>query len=489
MFIMVLAMFACTTDNTFTLNSANRLTFSTDTVSLDTVFSRVPSSTRTFWVYNNSGNGIRCSSIKLMNGNQTGFRVNVNGVYLGEAQGFQIADEEIRRGDSLRVFVEVTTPLNNSTMPQSVTDDLVFLLESGTTQKVHLKVCSWDADLLKDVVIDTDSTLSVSSRPMVVHGGITVKEGATLTIPAGKTIYMHSGAGIDVSGRLRCLGKAGSEVVIRGDRLDRMFDYLPYDGVSGQWDGIRFHAGSYGNEILFTDIHAASTAIQCDSSDVSRQKLTIISSTIHNCKGDGISTTMSRIGIENTQITNTLGNCVGIVGGAVDMNNCTIAQFYPFDGRRGDALNVRNVGYANGSLCDYPLTEMNVRNSIVTGYADDVIMVSLKDSIPSEYIFSSSLLRTPAVEDSLRCRDIIWENPEDTIVAGWKNFVTVDSDLLKYDFHLREGSLAIDKADKATSMPTDRNATKRDDTPDMGCFEAIQATAGNSGSKTADGKK
>lgn len=467
-------MAACTTDDSFTMNASHRLTFSEDTVRLDTVFSRVPSSTRTFWVYNNSGDGIRCSSIKLQKGNQTGFRVNVNGVYMGEAQGYQISGEEVRRGDSLRVFVEATTPLNNAETPQMVDDDLVFLLESGVTQKVHLEVCSWDALLLKDIEITTDSTLATTSKPMVVYGGITVREGATLTIPAGTTLFMHSGAGIDVHGTLRCLGEPGREVVLRGDRLDRMFDYLPYDGVSGQWGGIRFHGISYGNELIFSDIHSASTAVRCDSSDVSRQKLTVRNSTIHNCKGDGISTMMSRISIENTQITNTLGNCVDIAGGAVDMNHCTIAQFYPFDGNRGDALNVRNTHYTDGALHDYPLTQMSVRNSIVTGYADDVIMVSLKDSIPGEYLFSSSLLRTPAVEDSIRCRDVLWENPEDTTVAGWKNFVKIDTDLLQYDFRLKEGSLAIDKADKATSLPTDRNATKRDDTPDIGCFETLQ---------------
>ena len=33
-------------------------------------------------------------------------------------------------------------------------------------------------------------------------------------------------------------------IVLRGDRLDNMFDYLPYDYVSGQWQGVRIQEGS-----------------------------------------------------------------------------------------------------------------------------------------------------------------------------------------------------------------------------------------------------
>lgn len=87
--LLLLAMlFSCSDDDSFTVSPSNRLTFSLDTVSLDTVFSQVPTVTKTFWVYNKSGDGIRCSTIRLEKGNQTGFRVNVDGSYLGASEGF-----------------------------------------------------------------------------------------------------------------------------------------------------------------------------------------------------------------------------------------------------------------------------------------------------------------------------------------------------------------------------------------------------------------
>ena len=80
--VMAFAISACDDEDSFTVSPSNILTFSMDTVKLDTVFSTVPSSTRSFWVYNKSGDGLRCSTVRLENGNQTGFRVNVDGVFL-----------------------------------------------------------------------------------------------------------------------------------------------------------------------------------------------------------------------------------------------------------------------------------------------------------------------------------------------------------------------------------------------------------------------
>lgn len=441
------------------------LSFSKDTISLDTVFSRVPSSTRTLWVHNKNKDGLRCSSIRLANGNQNGFRVNVNGVYLGDAQGFQISNEEIRKGDSIRVFVEVTSPVNHAAEPQLLTDELIFSLESGVQQKVLLQAWSWDAELLDKVVITSDSTLA-SAMPTVIYDSLIVRPGATLTIPAGKTLFMHNNSIIKVDGRLICQGAPGSEVVLRSDRLDNMFDYLKYDDVSGQWGGIVFSSDSYGNVIEHTDIHATGNAIVCDSSDISRPKLTVSASTIHNAKGHGILAQNSNICLENVQLSNTLGSCLAVVNGITHVNNCTLAQFYPFDGNRGDALTILQDTTAVAHSLDFC-----IRNSIVTGFADDVITLNRADTTCISVLFDHCLLRTPEVSDTTICRDIVWEDVNDTTLAGRKNFVNIDTRNLRYNFQLRETSLAIDAASPATSLPTDRNATLRDDKPDMGCYE------------------
>ena len=98
----VMLMAACSDDDTFTTSRSNLLSFSTDTLRLDTTFSNVPTPTKTFWVYNHSGDGLRLTNVRLSQGNQTGFRVNVDGVELSAANGYQVNELEVRNISCLR---------------------------------------------------------------------------------------------------------------------------------------------------------------------------------------------------------------------------------------------------------------------------------------------------------------------------------------------------------------------------------------------------
>lgn len=455
----LLLVAACSDDEKFTISPTNVLTFSADTVDVDTVFSNMPSSTRSLWVYNRSGSGIRCSSIRLEHGNQSGYRVNVDGTYLGATEGYQVGNVEIRKGDSIRVFVELTSSRQRQELPQRVEDNLIFELESGVSQKVNLKAYSWDATVMTNAVIATDTTID-SSTPIVVRGGITINEGATLTIAAGTTLYFHGDAGMEVKGTIKSLGTAANPVVMRGDRLDRMFSYLPYDRVSGQWKGLHLAQSSYGNVLEYTDIHSTFDGVVADSSDISRQKLSISCSTIHNCQGVGVSLTHVMATMENTVVSNTLNECVKISGGDVALNHCTLAQFYPYDSNRGAAL-----WFAS------PLQRLVCQNSLITGYADDVVTGVAGELF--EYQFENSILRTPKVEtaDSVRFKNVVFEDVADTTKMGRRHFKKIDTDILAYDFALDSVSIAIGKANAATSLPYDHDGRQRDDHPDIGAYE------------------
>lgn len=454
---------ACSDDDSFTTSTYNLLTFSRDTVSLDTVFSKIPTPTKDLWVYNRSGDGLRLQSVRLDKGNQTGFRVNVDGTYLSETGGFMVQHLELRNKDSLRVFVELTSPANGRQEPQSLEDDLVFTLESGVEQRVKLQAWTWDADIIRDLRVSNDHTLA-SERPVIIYGTLSVDSGATLTIPAGQTVYFHAGASIDVYGRLLCQGTPEANVVLRGDRIDHMFDYLPYDLVSGQWKGIRFRESSYENVIENTDIHSTFDGVVCDSASQERTKLTLYNSIIHNCQGVGLQVNNCLVDVYNCQITNTLGPCVDLVGGNLLLKHCTIAQFYPFDANRGPALQ-----FTNGA--DSPM-QLACVNSLITGYAEDVVMGNQADTTSTfEYLFVSSILRTPAVEDTLRFKDIVWEDPEDTLTTAEKHFKLVDIHTQHYDFHLDSLSTAVGRANPLYALPDDRDGKPRDDKPDVGCYE------------------
>ena len=469
--LLAASLFSCSDDDSFTTSPSHLLTFSQDTVRLDTVFSRIPTATRTFWVYNRSGDGVRCSSIRLERGNQTGFRVNVDGSFLGSSAGYQVSDVEVRNKDSIRVYVELTSPNNNKSQPSLLEDNLIFLLESGVEQRVNLCAYTWDADIRERMVIDRDSTIT-TDRPLIISQGITVAENATLTISAGSTIYFQDHAGIDVYGRLNVAGEVDRNVVLRGYRLDNLFDYLPYDRVSGQWQGIHFHESSYENSINYADIHSAYNGIVCDSSSVERLKLNLYNSVVHNCQGYGLLATHSVVDVVNCQISNTLNDCLSFVGGVARILHSTIAQFYPYDGNRGAALRFSNMGINNDTL--YPLYAMDCINSLVTGYADDVVFGVADTSTVYNYSFENCILRTPELTDTVKVKNVIWENPEDTLTGGVKHFAKMDTDNFIYDFRLDSLSTAIGKAIPVDGLPYDRLGIRRDDEPDIGCYEFVK---------------
>jgi hypothetical protein len=425
---------ACQDDDKFSTSTGLRLTFPEDTLKMDTIFSRTPSSTYTFWVYNQNDTGIRMERVRLRRGNQTGYRVNVDGIYLDNANGSQTSDVEIRRNDSILVFVELTASETGQQDPVLLEDDLVFIHESGVEQKVCLQAWVWDAKKLYSPVISKDSVIE-SSVPLIIFGDLKVEEGVTLTI-RNTTLYFHDSSGLDVYGTLRT-----EDCVMRGDRLDDMFDYLPYDRVSGQWNGIRIRETSKDNQFLRTEIRNPLYGVVCDSAalDTDRYRLEMEQCVIHNCEGAGLTTVNSHIYLDHCQLTNTGGDCFAIYGGIAEIWQCTFGQFYPFSADRGAAFRFTNF-YGE---TDFPVF-VYCAGSIMTGYADDVVMAEMRSEEPSsfDYEFNNCLLRTPEVEDDPdRFIDIIWETPKDSI-EGKKHFVKIDEDNLIYDFHLDSLSTA-----------------------------------------------
>lgn len=249
-------------------------------------------------------------------------------------------------------------------------------------------------------------------------------------------MYFHDGSGFDVYGTLRL-----ENCMLRGDRLDDMFDYLPYDRVSGQWNGIRIRETSSDNVFLQTEIRNPLYGVVCDSAalDPERCRLQMEHCVIHNCLGAGVTAVNAYVRLDHCQLTNTGGDCFSLYGGLAEISHCTLAQFYPFAADRGAAFRFTN--YYGVTLQPMAVT---CSHSIFTGYADDVVMGDMIGEDPStfNYVFTNCLMRTPEVDDDPdRFADIIWETPHDSI-EGKKHFVLIDEDNLIYDFHLDSLSTA-----------------------------------------------
>ena len=135
---LVLISFSCRKDD-ITTDSSAQLSFSTDTLVIDTVFSTLGSTTKRLLVYNRNNSKVNISSISLDGGAGSQFRINVDG-----ASGNSHNDIEIEANDSLFIFIEVTIDPSSSNDLFIVEENLRFIT-NGNNQTVRLVAWGQDA--------------------------------------------------------------------------------------------------------------------------------------------------------------------------------------------------------------------------------------------------------------------------------------------------------------------------------------------------------
>lgn len=461
---------SCDDYDKWTTSPHAMLEMSADTLAWDTLISTVPSTTKVLTVYNHGDRGLRISKVHLGKKALSPFRANVDGQSLFQGEG---EDFEVRRKDSIVVRLECTLPETGQSGPVRMEDELLFTLESGVQQRVLLSADAQDAYVIRGLVLQQDSVFH-TDKPYVIYDSLRVDSGARLTLLPGTTLMFHDKAGLDVYGTLRAEGELGKPVIFRGDRTDRMFPYLPYDNTPGRWEGIRFRSSSMGNTMTYCDVHSGKYGVVCDSTSLETLQLSMENSIVHNIAGDGLRLTGTSAVFANTQVSNTLGTTVYIYGGAYQFVHCTIAQFYPFEAERGDALFLSNHV---DSVYNH-LYMAHFINSVITGYGDDVIMGSILEGqdYRCDYLFDHCYLNTPAVEDDERYVGVVWDDKEQPL-RHEKNFRLFDTDNFLYDFTPDSLSTIRNMAmpEAAALYPNDRLGRCRtcDSIPDAGCYEFV----------------
>ena len=466
--IMSACLVSCNEAPDFSSSPTLRLEFSCDTVSFDTLFSEVMSPTAKFLVHNRNDKSMRISNVQLACGGTSPFSVLVDGQY-----GTAMSNLEIRARDSLYVLASVTVDRNGGDVPLMVKDSLLFTLESGVQQDVLLLAYGRDVTFMHGIDIPADSTLAAGHY--VVYDSLTVSQGATLSLQPGTTLYFHDKAFMKVGGRLVAEGTAAAPIVFRGDRTDRMFHYLPYDRIPGQWDGVVFTSTSNDNRLAHCDIHSANYGIRVEQGDTALQRITIESSRVQNFHGNALELMMSRATALNSLFANAQGNCVKVVGGDVEFVHCTIANFYVWR-QRDVALALHNS--IEGAPA--PLRGALFANCVIAGSKEDEVMgylTNLGDTVPNpvNYRFENSLINTIDVADSCFV-NIVY----DSIAVspfGKEHFRLIDHDIFDYDFHLTTESTARGMAsdEYLESLPVDIDGVPRTaGAVDAGCFQYVE---------------
>lgn len=469
LFLLLLFCVSCDDYDSWTTNPSSQLTLSKDTVAFDTLITNQGSATKTLILFNHNDKGLRIRQVELAQGAASPFHVNVDGQYLYGGVG---EDFEVRRKDSIYVRIEVKLPAMDSDDIHDYKDELYFTLESGMRQKVVLTASGMDVIILRGETITANRTLD-AHRPYLVYDSLVVAPNVTLTLPEGCTLMFHDWTSLLVRGTLVANGTLEKPVIFRGDRVDRMFDNLPYDNTPNRWGGIHFFAESTNNVLTQCDIHGGDYGIVCDSiafTETTTPLLVMENSVVHNIGGTGLSLTHCMTRFVGTQISNTRGECVRLMGGAHQFIHCTIAQFYPFSANRGDALFLTN----HEGDTPYPFVWCDFLNCVVTGYADDVVMGDIVESDEEHcnFLFQNCLLRTVVSDDATRFVDVTFESPE---TEAKEHFVLFDTKNFLYDFAPKPESAIRGIADSefALMFPTDRRGTNRmsDGAPDAGAYE------------------
>lgn len=450
---------SCSDDEQMTTDHGAQLSFSQDTVSFDTIFSGITSPTERVRVYNKNDKGLCIKNVRLGSGGTSGFMLNVDG-----QNGTSINDVQVLKKDSVFLFVKVNIPTSSAKQPTKITDTVIFTLESGVQQKVVLEASGQNMTPLTGKVLEDDMVMSADDIPYVIYDSLVVAKDATLRITEGTTLYFHNGASLIVHGSLKIEGTQEKPVTLRGDRLDKMFDYLPYDRLENQWGGIYLFPTCKECTINYADIHSGNYGLVCDEAN---GKVSLSNSVIHNVAGYGLYLKECDALVTNTQISNTKFDCVGIYGGKADFYHCTIAQFYPWKADRGNALYVSN--YIGDE--EHLIQSVNFYNSFITGYADDEVYGNPGDKQLNLNFYNCVLLTD--VSNATYFHECVGES-KDAEAYKEKNFKTFDTHAYIYDFRLDSVSVARGKASTAysTSYPIDRLGVSRGEKPDAGCYQS-----------------
>lgn len=439
------------------------LSFSTDTVAFDTIFTSIGSPTKNLRVYNTTNDRIIVSSIRLAGGENSGFRLNINGEATNE-----VFNVEIPARDSIFIFVEAT--LNKLGTHQSmVAEDSILFKLNSKEQKVRLLAWGQDFKLIRSEMIKT--TTWTKEKPYLVYGYAYVDSCQSLTIDPGCTIYFHKNAGLFIKGSLVVKGTSEDPVVFKGDRLETGYANLP-----DQWNGITLLSGSHNNIIDHSIIKNANIGLQVGNIEKEGYASVKLSNTrIENMSWSGIWAMKSKILAYNCVIAN-IGyyNTALLLGGDYQFYHTTFANYNsdntrPF--RNTETLTLSNylVNSTNGAKYVGDLTQAVFGNCIISGLNTDELKISMDKQGKSNYLFDHCLIQ---VSDTFKLPNpdrfvSLLRNINPKFINPQKGIYELDTLSVAKDI----GKEAIAKIYSIDLKGADRNI---DAGADLGAFERIE---------------
>jgi hypothetical protein len=500
---------SCRQDFEFTPTTGS-LSFSKDTVYLDTVFSNIGSSTYTLKVYNNSDDDILIPSLKLSKGQTSNYRMNVDGMLgNGPLIGKEFENVELLAKDSMFVFIETTIDIQPlvATETQFLYTDAIEFGTGPNTQKVELVTLVKDAvfiypnkyaeGVIETLVFDvdgdgTDDETNVQGRflddseltltnekPYVIYGYAAVASGKTLNINPGARIHFHAKSGLLITDNatLQINGLPSldpevleNEIIIQGDRLEPLYDDIP-----GQWEAIWLLNGSTNNRVNHATIKNGTVGILSDGNQDDPTKLTITNSQIYNSSNFGILGRGSSISAENVVLNNSgISSFAGTYGGNYNVIHSTIANYWSNSFRQFPALLLNNyIIDAENTVFTNPLESANFTNCIIYGNDNPELLLEKEPSEVFNFKFTNSLINFDDPTGYYSEPQYDFSNTdiyENVIFNNDPLFL----DPSKNQLNIPIGSPADGSGIFAGNLNVDLTNTTRTSPPDLGAYNAIE---------------
>lgn len=448
-----------------------RLEFSTDTLSFDTVFTAQGSATAQVLVYNHNSSAVVVDRVWLENG--TVFKVNVD----GEPQLDRLTHLQINGGDSVFVFIRVEIDPTGDNNPLLVTDQLHFHLANGTTQQIELEAYGQDVVRIGRPGIGRKYVASITftaDKPYLIYDTLVVN--GALTLQAGATLYMHKGACVFALGDVSAQGTVDAPVLIRGDRLDNLFDSVPYLYAGGSWNGLYLMAEQPQTyDLRYVDILSGNVGLYCYSTCTSSlPMLRMEGCRIHNHTLYGLVLLNTDALVTNTEISNCASYCVYCAGGTHQFVHATIASYFNYTSIRIQSVVKEDAAavYIDNLSKSEPKTETSFYNSIITGFLSNQLVVATPFDQYYPGTFIGNYLKTDTLQMPHAADNVYWQKT-DTVDVFVNDFYKY-KEYIYYDFRLDSLSPAIGIGDSIVALPypMDRNGVSRANMkPDAGCYQ------------------
>lgn len=459
--ILAAFQFSCRKDFS-TLNSSGNLSFSNDTLFLDTVFNNLTTTTHLLTVYNKSNNNINIPKIKLAKDNSK-YRINVDGI-----SGIEFDDIVLLKKDSLFIFVEVTADALDTNAEMLYQDQILFD-PNGNQQKVDLITLVKDAEFLfppseTGTDYEINQTNFTNTKPYVVYGNAIVPQNGTLNIDAGTTIHFHKNASLTISegATLNINGTKNDSIVFKSDVLNYQYDQVP-----GQWQGININNSSTVN-INYLKILNPVTGLKITNNT---NTISIKNSEIYNAGENGIYTKNASISGENLVIGQAGKSSLYLQGGDYTFKHSTFANYWNKGIRTESTVSLANyyLDDADAEISS-PLNSANFINCIISGTKTNELFL---DKNETEAIFNfyiqNSLLDLVKGEDIYNTDDnLIYK---DVLLNKTLDFRNTSIN----DLRIGLDNEGINQADVSTAnqIPFDIIGTDRTTAPDIGAYQHI----------------